>query len=441
MNTTIHNNQLRGGFNMKHLGLVALIITVFFSSTVCAYTLVEENPVTADGIMLSIKHYENPGAQPVILQHGVVQNSNCWDLPVAGHSFAIYLADLGYDVWVPSYRGHGQDGFVSEGEPGNDWTIDKFVVYDIPAIVDYVIDYTGKKPLWVGHSMGGMTVYGYLQGAEYQYVVVDNDWDWSCFCYRDVYDWRIGTNSTLRTERNSNKLAGAITVNSPARMKWKHDVSIANFWYYDYYDYNLLVQTFSELDAVRAALKAMDPVPLQEIVDFVLGDIRSLPYVGNTLADLLEWTFGNVGDSFVCSQFWNPDNMTVDLVDAVIDHTLDNTSSNVLLQFMQSANAKNFQEFDYDDPDRSPYVYSEHYGDITLPIMVVSSEKDKMACNDVVYADGFLQIGSNDKTYHDFANFGHDDVCLGNNASTVVFPELENWLALHSPSSDTAGMK
>lgn len=419
-----------------------LVLFVFCcAAPVVGYTLVEENPVTADGLTLSIKHYRNPGAQPVVLQHGVVQNSDCWDLALEGQSLAKFMAEHGYDVWVPSYRGHGQNGFVSEPAPGNDWTIDDFIVYDVPAIIDYIIDDTGIKPIWVGHSMGGMTLYGYLEGAEYQYVVVDNEWDWSCFCYRDIYAWRIGSNAALRQERNTNKLTAAVTVNSPTRMKWKHDVSIFNFWNYNYYDYNLLVQTLAETGAVRAALAALDPIPLEDIVDFLTGDIRDLPYVGDPLADLLEWTFGNVGDSYICSQFWHPGNVDVATVDAVIYDTLDATSSNVLLQFMDSVNAKNFQSFDYEDDDHNPFVYSDHYGDITLPMLVISSGKDKMACDDIVYADGYLKLGSSEKDYHNFPGYGHDDVCLGINASVDVYPVIENWVGLHSAATSTANFK
>jgi lysosomal acid lipase/cholesteryl ester hydrolase len=45
-----------------------------------------------------------------------------------------------------------------------DWTIDDLVRYDVPAILDYVRRETGHEQVnWVGHSMGGMLVFPYVE--------------------------------------------------------------------------------------------------------------------------------------------------------------------------------------------------------------------------------------------------------------------------------------
>ena len=46
------------------------------------------------------------------------------------------------------------------------WTVDDLVHYDVPAILDYVERETGRDRVnWVGHSLGGMLVFPYLELA------------------------------------------------------------------------------------------------------------------------------------------------------------------------------------------------------------------------------------------------------------------------------------
>ena len=46
------------------------------------------------------------------------------------------------------------------------WTVDDLVKYDVPAILDYVERETGRDRVnWIGHSLGGMVVFTYLEQA------------------------------------------------------------------------------------------------------------------------------------------------------------------------------------------------------------------------------------------------------------------------------------
>ncbi len=47
------------------------------------------------------------------------------------------------------------------------WTVDDQVKYDIPAILDFVQNETGADRVnWVGHSLGGMIMLGYLETTD-----------------------------------------------------------------------------------------------------------------------------------------------------------------------------------------------------------------------------------------------------------------------------------
>jgi len=148
-------------------------------------------PTTSDGWTLHLKRYRlrtNPAADrlPVVLCHGLSCNARFWDL-VDKVSMARYLARKGHDVWVPSLRGAGlstkpalsimrevlqfklpdvgrmitNTSFFRKSR--RDWTIEDYLLRDIPAIIDAVKLESGfAGVMWVGHSMGGMAMFGCL---------------------------------------------------------------------------------------------------------------------------------------------------------------------------------------------------------------------------------------------------------------------------------------
>jgi pimeloyl-ACP methyl ester carboxylesterase len=147
---------------------------------------------TADGWKIAIERFAparsaaQADAMPVVLVHGLGYNGNFWHL-TDRVSLARYLQRAGYDVFVPSLRGAGRSTkpLVSQlrqlfrlqfeqfdprtalaGDPGllrMNWTLDDHINGDVPAIIDAVLSASGKPRLhWVGHSMGGMILYGYL---------------------------------------------------------------------------------------------------------------------------------------------------------------------------------------------------------------------------------------------------------------------------------------
>ncbi len=127
------------------------------------------------------------GKEPLILCHGFDFNSYIWDLDEK-HSMARYFQDKGYDVWAVNLRGSGESSKPALSElrsitkmqlenipqiflrmPLNmarhNWTIDDHIQHDIPAIIKTVQSETKKEEVvWIGHSMGGMIMYAYLEG-------------------------------------------------------------------------------------------------------------------------------------------------------------------------------------------------------------------------------------------------------------------------------------
>ncbi len=147
---------------------------------------------TADGWTLSLYRYmpnRIKKREPIILCHGFNYNNYFWDLDEK-HSLAKFLKKRGYDVWVINLRGSGDSSKPALSDlrsitklqlekipqilfraPMNidkfDWTIDDHIHKDLPAIIDFVKSETGKPQVtWIGHSMGGMVMYAYLETEE-----------------------------------------------------------------------------------------------------------------------------------------------------------------------------------------------------------------------------------------------------------------------------------
>lgn len=122
---------------------------------------------SGDGWEIALHHRPPCGGGPcdgpglgkvVILCHGLSGNRFTYEMG-EGRSLGKYLANLGFDAWLLELRGHG----VSRGPAGSHWTITDYVEEDIPAAINYVRSFSKVDQVqWVGHSMGGLVLYGYL---------------------------------------------------------------------------------------------------------------------------------------------------------------------------------------------------------------------------------------------------------------------------------------
>ncbi len=137
---------------------------------------------TEDGWRLGVRHYRapypDPGKLPVVLCHGLGLNATFWT--ITDNHLPSQLAARGYEVFVFDIRGSGENARVGRCDRFNkvmrhtflreygerNWTVDDLVHYDVPAILDYVQRETGRDRVnWIGHSLGGMLVFTFLELA------------------------------------------------------------------------------------------------------------------------------------------------------------------------------------------------------------------------------------------------------------------------------------
>ncbi|KAJ8676398.1 hypothetical protein QAD02_012185 [Eretmocerus hayati] len=121
---------------------------------------------TEDGYLLTIHRVVGKESQPVLrnrpailLQHGILGSSADWVMLGPGHSLAYILSDAGYDVWLGNSRGNTYSkahiNFTSSDSKFWEFSWHEMGLYDLPAIIDHVLNATGRPKLqFVGHSQG-----------------------------------------------------------------------------------------------------------------------------------------------------------------------------------------------------------------------------------------------------------------------------------------------
>ncbi|KAJ3641070.1 hypothetical protein Zmor_027593 [Zophobas morio] len=121
---------------------------------------------TQDGYTLTM--YRIPGtstARPVLLLHGIFHYAAAFITAGVGHALGYILADAGYDVWLGSFRGCPDSQthtiFNATTDPKFwDFSWHEMGLFDLPAMIDYVLEITAQPSLYyVAHSQGTTAFY------------------------------------------------------------------------------------------------------------------------------------------------------------------------------------------------------------------------------------------------------------------------------------------
>ncbi|XP_033740814.1 lysosomal acid lipase/cholesteryl ester hydrolase-like [Pecten maximus] len=135
------------------------------------YPCEEYEVPTDDGFILGLqriphgkletqKVYYPKDDQPVVLlQHGLLSCSACWVENLVNESLGFLMADNGLDVWLGNSRGNTYSRKHKTLSPNDpkfwEWSWDEMAIYDLPAMVDYILNVTNRKQLYyLGYSQG-----------------------------------------------------------------------------------------------------------------------------------------------------------------------------------------------------------------------------------------------------------------------------------------------
>lgn len=136
----------------------------------------EHDVITEDGYILSIQRIPFSRFQssytprPIVyLQHGLLDASSTWVINYPDQSLAFILADNGFDVWLGNMRGntYGRRHINLDPKTEDFWDFnwDQMAKYDLPAIINYALKYTGQSELiYIGHSQG--TLIGFAEFSQ-----------------------------------------------------------------------------------------------------------------------------------------------------------------------------------------------------------------------------------------------------------------------------------
>ncbi|NXA79035.1 LIPM Lipase, partial [Thryothorus ludovicianus] len=131
------------------------------------YPSKEYEVMTEDGYFLSLNRIPHNrrdaglsgNRSPVLLVHGFCLDGGDWVDNFPDNSLAFILADAGHDVWIGNNRGSSwsrrHHNLSCASEEFWDFSFHEMAMYDLPAMVDFILRQTGQKKLfYVGHAQG-----------------------------------------------------------------------------------------------------------------------------------------------------------------------------------------------------------------------------------------------------------------------------------------------
>ncbi|NPV60755.1 MAG: alpha/beta fold hydrolase [Actinobacteria bacterium] len=345
-----------------------------------------EKTTTEDGIELRMKRYAREGAQPVLLVHGFFGNGLEFDLPHRGHNLALFLAERGYDVWISSFRGCGRDPYRCGV---GDWhhSVDHLAALDAPALVEAVTRSTGRRPVWIGHSMGGMVLYMYLQGARAQ---------------GEGDGFRVSLDPGLAEERNR-AILGGVAIGSPPGLHrgggdWIRDLERLPFY---------RAASAALLGWLRLQDRLSPRVPASRIGDLV----TRFPRLGRVLAVR----------GPIAMFLYNPDNVDPDVGWSLLKWASDNVTARMSAQIVALSQDPDFRSF------RGEVNYTAHMPSITAPLFFITGTEDFVG-DENVCLDAYEKVGSERKRFKCYPGYGHTDLVMGKRVREEVYPDILAWI-------------
>jgi polyhydroxyalkanoate synthase len=339
-----------------------------------------------DDVELRLKRYVNEGGQPVLLVHGFTGNGLEFDLPHRRHNLALYLAERGYDVWISSFRGCGYGPYACGTRDWNH-SVDDLAGLDAPALVNGITLATGRTPVWIGHSMGGIVLYMYLLGATAQ---------------RSNGSYRATVDPSLIEERNRSILGG-VAIASPPSLAFGGGDWIAKLERLPFYK----TQTKFLIRYLEFLGRISPKMNISRVRDLV----TRFPRLGRILAQ--RGPFAIV--------LYNSKNVDADVGYSLLKWASDNVTTRMSNQFLALALDPELKTYD------KGFSYTAEMHRITAPLLFITGSEDFVGAENI-RVDGYERVSSSLKQFKFYEGYGHTDLVMGKRVEEEVYPAILAWI-------------
>lgn len=143
------------------LGTADLIRKYGYKAEVHKVTTEDGYILEVDRIPVSSEQIAAKRISPVLLLHGVLGNAANWVANFPSQSPGYLTADAGFDVWLLNQRGVPESNFhttlTTNDEEFWQWSFDEIGRYDVPAVVDHILNVTGSSKVGLLGTSQGFT--------------------------------------------------------------------------------------------------------------------------------------------------------------------------------------------------------------------------------------------------------------------------------------------
>ncbi|EDV27058.1 uncharacterized protein TRIADDRAFT_54597 [Trichoplax adhaerens] len=341
---------------------------------------------TEDGFILNIQRIPQGREKPidvnydkrkpvVFLMHCLLCSSADWVINLSNESLGFILADNELDVWLGNVRGNTYSRNHVTLKPDQDafwnWSWDEIAKYDLPAMLEYVLNFTKQSHLvYVGHSQGTLVAF-----AEF-------------------------------------------SKNHVLAKKVKLFVALAPITTIDHIKSGLkyLAYISQDLSDLFQLLGYKDFLPNDFLIKLLATEVCGTRYLNKLCEDMI----------FLITGFDKPQ-LNVTRLPVYLSHTPAGTSVRNMLHFAQMYLSKKFQMFDFGNKHENKLHYDQttppiyHVNKMHVPTAVFSGGHDFLA--DPTDVKSLLSKIPNLVFNRTLSDYEHLDFIWGLNSATKVYRE------------------
>lgn len=124
--------------------------------------------------MIRLYNVEGPG-KPVFMLHGLRQNAGFFLDKTRKNGLALYMAKLGYDVYLGQLRGRGFSSSSDKNKKNMDLDLIHAIEEDLHFMLNLIEQHSGgKQQIWIGNEFGSTILISFLAKQPYRLDMIES---------------------------------------------------------------------------------------------------------------------------------------------------------------------------------------------------------------------------------------------------------------------------